>query len=208
VWRLSGVGGGTSIVYELTAAPSFDVPEFVLKRLLKRDAAQMIQGLRREMSARSVKGVVMSGSVKSLWQRVWHGGAPRSEPSMPLRVLIVDDEEGVRAFVSRVVSGAGFEVEIASDAAEALAIASTKSFDLLLTDLMMPRMYGDELARRLRLQSPGLRVLYLTGNSDLLFAKQMILLDGEAFLDKPCTKTALLEAVSLAATDRIARGSS
>ncbi len=148
----------------------------------------------------------MFGTVKSLWQQVSHRGARPPAPSAPLRVLIVDDEEGIRAFVSRVVGAAGFEIAIASDAAEALAIASTRSFDLLLTDLMMPRMYGNELARLLRLQSPGLRVLYLTGNSDLLFAKQMILLDGEAFLDKPCTKSALLEAVSLAATDRTAGG--
>jgi hypothetical protein len=55
VWRLSGAGGGTAVIYELTAQPSFDVPEFVLKRLLKRDSAQMIDGPRREMSARSVK---------------------------------------------------------------------------------------------------------------------------------------------------------
>jgi carbon monoxide dehydrogenase subunit G len=55
-WRLCDRDGGTEILYELTAQPSFDVPEFVLKRLLKRDSAQMIDGLRREMAARAARG--------------------------------------------------------------------------------------------------------------------------------------------------------
>jgi ribosome-associated toxin RatA of RatAB toxin-antitoxin module len=53
-WRLCAVAGGTEVAYTLTAQPSFDVPGFILKRLLKRDSAQMIEGLRREMAARAV----------------------------------------------------------------------------------------------------------------------------------------------------------
>jgi carbon monoxide dehydrogenase subunit G len=52
-WRLCEENGQTVILYELTAQPSFDVPEFLLKRLLRRDAGQMIEGLRREIAARS-----------------------------------------------------------------------------------------------------------------------------------------------------------
>jgi ribosome-associated toxin RatA of RatAB toxin-antitoxin module len=52
-WQLSEVAGGTEIRYLLTAQPSFDVPEFVLKRLLKRDSGEMIDSLRREIAARS-----------------------------------------------------------------------------------------------------------------------------------------------------------
>jgi carbon monoxide dehydrogenase subunit G len=51
-WRLSPKDGGTDILYELTAKPSFDVPEFVLKRLLKRDSGRMIEALRTEMALR------------------------------------------------------------------------------------------------------------------------------------------------------------
>jgi len=51
-WELCEGNAGTWISYELTAQPDFDVPEFLLKRLLKRDAAQMIEGLRREIGAR------------------------------------------------------------------------------------------------------------------------------------------------------------
>jgi carbon monoxide dehydrogenase subunit G len=52
-WHLCEESGGTSISYELTAQPAFNVPEFVLKRLLKRDSAQMIDSLRREIDSRA-----------------------------------------------------------------------------------------------------------------------------------------------------------
>jgi carbon monoxide dehydrogenase subunit G len=55
-WRLCEVAAGTEIRYVLTAQPSFDVPEFVLRRLLKRDAGRMIESLRREMAASTKKG--------------------------------------------------------------------------------------------------------------------------------------------------------
>ena len=51
-WRLTGGDERTTIAYELTARPSFDVPEFILGRLLKRDAKKMIEGLRQEMARR------------------------------------------------------------------------------------------------------------------------------------------------------------
>lgn len=54
-WLLCEVNGQTQILYELTAQPSFDVPEFLLKRLLRRDSGQMIEGLRREIAARSTR---------------------------------------------------------------------------------------------------------------------------------------------------------
>jgi len=52
-WRVSALDGETAITYELTAQPSFDVPGFMLKRLLRRDSAQMIAGLQREIALRA-----------------------------------------------------------------------------------------------------------------------------------------------------------
>jgi carbon monoxide dehydrogenase subunit G len=52
-WRLADGAGGTDIAYTLTAQPAFDVPEFVLKRLLQRDSGAMIDGLRREIARRA-----------------------------------------------------------------------------------------------------------------------------------------------------------
>jgi ribosome-associated toxin RatA of RatAB toxin-antitoxin module len=51
-WRYAPSEGGTEIVYELAAQPTFEVPEFILKRLLKRDSSQMIEALRREIADR------------------------------------------------------------------------------------------------------------------------------------------------------------
>jgi two-component system cell cycle sensor histidine kinase/response regulator CckA len=113
-------------------------------------------------------------------------------------VLVVDDEASVREFVDRALTFAGYRTVVASDGPEALAIfEATGPFDLLVTDLRMPQMMGDELARQLRLADPALKVLYLTGYSDELFRERSTLWSDEAFLDKPQGVDALLEAVSL-----------
>ncbi len=115
-------------------------------------------------------------------------------------VLIVDDEESIRRFAQHVLNGAGCRTVVASDGLEAIDLASrTPKISLALIDLMMPRMNGDELARRLRQTRPDIPILYLTGFSDRLFADRVQLWDHEAFLDKPCSVKGLLEAVSLVA---------
>ncbi len=121
----------------------------------------------------------------------------------PLSVLIVDDEEPVRAFVERVLRDAGYETVTAGDGAEALTAAQQMQLDLLLTDVNMPQMSGDELARRLRQSEPGLKVLYLTGFSDQLFKEKNTLWQDEAYLDKPCSVVGLLQAVSLITVGRL-----
>lgn len=115
------------------------------------------------------------------------------------RVLIVDDEPPVVQFAARALDLAGYQTITASDAESALAtVAAAGVIDLLLTDLMMPGMRGDELARALRAQDPDLPVLYLTGYSDQLFKDRAQLWANETFVDKPVTVQALQEAVSLA----------
>lgn len=125
-------------------------------------------------------------------------------PGRALRVLIVDDEEAVRRFVQRVLAQAGHTTAIAAGGAEAIEIVEKSGpFDLLLTDVNMPEMVGDELARRLRQMDPSVKVLYLTGFSDQLFKEKVTLWEDEAYLDKPCSVKGLLEAVSLLAFGRV-----
>jgi len=122
----------------------------------------------------------------------------RREGSRVPRVLVVDDEPNVREFVTRAMKDSGCDITVAGDGNEALAAAAKgEPFDLLLTDVVMPQMSGDELARRLRQTQPSLKVLYLTGYSDRLLKDKSTLWEDEAFLDKPCSKQGLLEAVSL-----------
>ena len=124
--------------------------------------------------------------------------AGQGQRAQPLRVLIVDDEEPMRWFVERVLRDAGYETALASDGDEAIAVASAAApFDLLVTDEMMPRMAGHQLARYMRERYLDIKVLYLTGFRDNVFAAKGSLWADEAFLDKPCTPEGLREAVSL-----------
>jgi two-component system cell cycle sensor histidine kinase/response regulator CckA len=119
-------------------------------------------------------------------------------PRRVVTALVVDDEDTVRRFVERALREAGYQTAVASDGPEAIEVAAKLAgFDILVTDVMMPKMTGDELARRLRQSEPTLKVLYLTGFSDRLFKEKVTLWQGEAFLDKPCSVKGLLEAVSL-----------
>ena len=122
----------------------------------------------------------------------------KPHPSRPWSVLVVDDEDLVRKFVERVLRESGYQTATASDGPEALEVAAKlETFDILVTDVMMPQMTGDELGRRVRVSTPGVKVLYLTGFSDRLFKEKVTLWADEAFLDKPCSVKGLLQAVSL-----------
>src|SRR5207245_2920984 len=72
-----------------------------------------------------------------------------------------------------------------------------RPFDLCLLDVRMPRMAGDELARHVHRTDPNCKVLYFTGFSDALFDSKVTLRENEAFLDKPATPSALVQAVSV-----------
>ena len=131
-------------------------------------------------------------------RKIAHVPGAGTDASAPRTVLVVDDEEPIRKFVARVLREEGWQTVTARDGAEAVAVAATlEHLDLLVTDLMMPVMNGDELARQLLATERDLPVLYLTGFSDKLFADRMLLGEHEAFLDKPCSVKGLLEAVAV-----------
>jgi two-component system, cell cycle sensor histidine kinase and response regulator CckA len=118
--------------------------------------------------------------------------------SRRFRVLIVDDEPPICALVERILAAGGYETAVASGGDTALSLAATDDpLDMLVTDLMMPEMKGDELARRVRHLRPETKVLYVTGYRDLLFSMRPVLWDDEAFIEKPFTAERLREAVSL-----------
>lgn len=125
---------------------------------------------------------------------------PSSRPGdRPYRVLVVDDEPPIRVLVNRVLRFAGYETALAANGLDALQLLETEPrFDLLLTDLVMPGLSGDDVASRACALYPELKVLYLTGYSDRLFRARAMLGTHEAFLEKPVTSGGLLEAVSLA----------
>ena len=81
------------------------------------------------------------------------------------KILIVEDDQSLRAVTERVLRGAGYQVVSATDGEEALSMARqmTQLPDLLLTDVVMPTMSGPELAERLKQSLPSVRVLFMSG---------------------------------------------
>lgn len=115
----------------------------------------------------------------------------------PRTVLLVDDEAGVRCLERRVLEADGYQILEAANGAEGLdRMAGEARVDLLIADLNMPVLGGDEMARRIRMVRPDLCVLYVTGHIDQVMDVRQ-LWEGEAFLEKPFTAAGLREAVSL-----------
>jgi two-component system cell cycle sensor histidine kinase/response regulator CckA len=113
-------------------------------------------------------------------------------------VLVVDDEEPIRQVARAFLERDGYRVTEAGSGLEALALLAAGPLpDLLMTDLNMPELAGDEMVRRIRETTPNLPVLYVTGHVDRLMDNRPILRDGEAFLEKPFNAIGLREAVSL-----------
>jgi CheY-like chemotaxis protein len=114
-------------------------------------------------------------------------------------VLVVDDDPGQLLIVKSLLENAGYRVLTAASGLHALEVMHDLNEPLLVlvTDVEMPDMNGRVLADELRKTQRDLRVLYLTGHSDQLFAKGALLGDRDAFLEKPVSSAALTEAVRL-----------
>lgn len=79
------------------------------------------------------------------------------------RILLAEDDEAMRGFLERALKRAGYEVKAFGDGEQALACLEREPFTLLLTDIVMPRMDGIELARRAADLAPELKIMFITG---------------------------------------------
>lgn len=84
-----------------------------------------------------------------------------------MKLLIVEDESRIASFVERGLTSAGFSVEVATDGPTGLAAALDVDIDLVVLDVMLPGMRGDEVLRRLRLQRPDVPVIMLTARDGI-----------------------------------------
>ncbi|HEX4384084.1 MAG TPA: response regulator [Myxococcales bacterium] len=129
--------------------------------------------------------------------------APPAEPTVDLHgtetVLLVEDEEQVRKLAHAILTRAGYRVIEAANGAEALRLPGTR-VDLLLTDMVMPRVSGVTLAAQLSVQRPGLRVVFMSGYTDTSAGEQG-LPPGAVFVQKPFTPELLLRKVRQALTE-------
>ena len=126
-------------------------------------------------------------------------GASRAalSPNGNARILLVDDDPLVAATARRALERAGYLVITANNGVHGLEVAAGYDgmLDLLITDLVMPEMGGRDLAARLLVQRPGIRVLYTSGYTAQAMNQQAILAPGDAFLGKPFTPDGLLRRV-------------
>ncbi|RJR41182.1 MAG: response regulator, partial [Desulfobacteraceae bacterium] len=109
-------------------------------------------------------------------------------------ILLVEDESSVRLLAARVLRDQGYTIHEAPDGTEALHFMQRNgggSVDLLLTDVIMPKLNGKELSEHLKTINPKLRVLFTSGYTDDVIAHHGVLEDGTNFIQKPYTSAAL-----------------
>ena len=113
---------------------------------------------------------------------------PAAEPRPT--ILVVDDEDPVRELVRDALESEGYTVLVTADPLEARRIATSRTIHLLLTDVVMPRMNGLELAERVEAASPATKVLMMSG-----FMTPAMKASGRTILSKPFGLDDLLRAV-------------
>jgi two-component system cell cycle response regulator CpdR len=79
------------------------------------------------------------------------------------RILLAEDEEAMRTYLTRALTNAGYEVSAVDRGTDAVPLLETGDFDLLLSDIVMPEMDGIELAQRCAEISPRTKVMFITG---------------------------------------------
>jgi len=123
-------------------------------------------------------------------------------------VLLVEDEDAIRRFAERVLVGAGYEVHAAGNGADALALLGRldRPPSLVISDVVMPGMQGDELVARVREDAPGTPVLFISGFAADVLSSQGMALQGAAFLQKPFAVEELLAHAALLAPVTAAEG--
>jgi PAS domain S-box-containing protein len=136
--------------------------------------------------------------------RVADAAAPL-EPSRPVppsvrgseTILLVEDEEGVRELVAETLQSQGYRVIEAPHGGHALEICEQHQgrIDLMLTDVVMPQMSGRELAERVRPLRPDMKVMFVSGYTDISIVHHGILEANAPFLPKPFTPDALARKV-------------
>lgn len=124
--------------------------------------------------------------------------APPADPRFR-RLLVVDDEPGIRKMMSLDLSADGYQVFTAADGRQGLEVFQAERPDIVLTDLKMPGMDGLELLRLIKAESPDTEVIVITGHGDLELAIRSLQLNAGDFITKPINPDALDVALARAA---------
>ena len=101
------------------------------------------------------------------------------------RILLAEDDDQMRAFLSRGLRRAGHAVDAVGDAETAHARSCHAEYDLLLADVVMPGIDGVELARQMTVRQPGIRVMFITGFAAVAVQDTRFVRDRPRLLAKP-----------------------
>ncbi len=115
-----------------------------------------------------------------------------------LEVLVVEDDDDARKYVSDLLRAEGHDVTTAGDGLEALAYASVGSFDVIVTDFRMPEMDGLELLHGLRVLCPKANAILLSAFADVNTCIEAFHLGAVAHIKKPFKREELIDAVERA----------
>jgi two-component system cell cycle sensor histidine kinase/response regulator CckA len=128
------------------------------------------------------------------------GAAPDSLPRGNETIIVVEDEEGVRNWISRLLHDCGYTVLEAPNGPEALRLYAdhTATVRLVLTDLVMPGMDGREVGERLGARAPRLPVLYMSAYTEDEIVRRQMLAPTKPFLQKPLSASCLAQGVRAA----------
>ena len=118
------------------------------------------------------------------------------------KVLIVDDEPGIRSYVAEVLEGEGLAVTTAADGEEGRQLLDQRGFHVMITDLRMPRVDGMALVRKARAESPEMEVIVLTGNATVATAVEAMKLGAFDYLVKPISSPDELRLIVSRALER------
>ena len=117
---------------------------------------------------------------------------PHVAGPMDARVLVVDDDHGVRDLVARMGERLGLQMELSADGHEALKRfrATPEGFDLVLLDLSMPKLSGEEVCAGIREQRPHMPVVFMSGYSSLDVLRRTKHVGSTLILEKPFSMAA------------------
>ena len=120
----------------------------------------------------------------------------RREIGVCMQILIVEDEVLLAKSLREILEDSGHEVSSAYDGQEGLELARSTPFDLLILDLMLPKLNGFQVARTLRKERNGIAILMLTAKSDILDRVEGLDSGADYYLTKPFDKRELLACIN------------
>ncbi len=104
------------------------------------------------------------------------------------QVLVIDDERGIRLTFQAFLEESGHQVDTAEDAGAAMRLLTENNYDVVLTDIVMPRLDGIELLKIIRIRSPETQVVIVTGQPEVESAAASVRAGAFDYLCKPVTK--------------------